>query len=129
MEWRRLCVDNWFRLRACSSPEKEEIGNPLGENRDRNTGREIQKYWAEIQKYRGRNTEAIGQKYRDNGAEIQKKWDINTKNADTCSQRKRDLVVKRKERVIQRGKLSIIAKFKFTFFETENGDKGKYFEF
>ena len=37
MEWRRLCVDNWFRLRACSSPEKEEIGNPSGENRDRNT--------------------------------------------------------------------------------------------
>ena len=50
----------------------------MGENRDRNTGREIQKYWAEIQKYRGRKTETMGQKYRNNGAKIQKNWDINT---------------------------------------------------
>ena len=54
---RRLCPGNWFRLPACCSPEKEEIGNPLGENRDKNTEVEIQKYWA-------KHREILGQKYK-----------------------------------------------------------------
>ena len=55
---RRLCPRNWFRLPASPSPEKEEIGNPLGET--------------EIPGQKCRNTEILGQKYRNTRVEIQK---------------------------------------------------------
>ena len=106
---------------------------PPAAQRKKRLGIPWEKTETEILGEKYRNT---GQKYRNTVAEIQKQWGINSeimgqkyRNADNCSQRKKDWVVKKKERVIQRGKLSIIAKSKFTFCETENGAKGKNSEF